>query len=72
MTVVLMPIMQTIRAYEFMGVNPPSFHLSHNTSEIRITSFVVIIFKRWRYFIFLNCMAAVQLVVHTCKKKHTL
>ena len=25
MTVVLMPRMQTSRAYEFMGVNPPSF-----------------------------------------------
>ena len=31
MTVVLMPRMQTSRAYEFMGVNPRVSHLSHHT-----------------------------------------
>ena len=33
MTVVLMPRMQTSRAYEFMGVNPPSFPIYPTTRE---------------------------------------
>ena len=38
MTVVLMPRMQTSRAYEFMGVNPPSFPSipPHENAALRI------------------------------------
>ena len=45
MTVVLMPRMQTSRAYEFMGVNPPSFpsippHENAALSHVQVASSV--------------------------------
>ena len=47
MTVVLMPRMQTSRAYEFTGVNPPSFpsippHENAALVIVYVTNFVII------------------------------
>ena len=39
MTVVLMPRMQTSRAYEFMGVNPPSFP-SIQSCQVEVVEFL--------------------------------